>query len=196
MKLNKIDDVWNSANTLFKWRFRLLSSRSFTTMATWRHEISSLFNRLRVFQKSGCASLRYFKIRFLISDSFDSLRKKNKLRIIRKDRKAQPPSWAGIHVPLALCGSYIFTGTLLSRCTVFRSCPEKRTHHESFDLMNRIAISLLMFTNLLIFILVDWKANICFLGFNNLYGVPQRNVSLIQDLDIIPSERPHPLRVF
>ena len=150
MKLNKIDDVWNSANSLFKWRFRLLSSRNFTTMATWRHEISSLFNRLRVFQKSGCAFLRYFKIRFLISDSFDFLRKKNKLRILRKDRKAQPPSWAGIHGPLALCGSYIFTGTLLSRCTVFRSRPEKRTHHESFDLMNPIAISLLMFASPLI----------------------------------------------
>ena len=158
MKLNKIDDVWNSANSLFKWRFRLLSSRSFTTMATWRHEISSLFNRLRVFQKSGCAFLRYFKIRFLISDSFDFLRKKNKLRILRKDRKAQPLSWAGIHGPLALCGSYIFIGTLLSRCTVFRSRPEKRTHHESFDLMNPIAISLLMFTSPLILYFSELKS--------------------------------------
>ena len=158
MKLNKIDDVWNSANSLFKWRFRLLSSRSFTTMATWRHEISSLFNRLRVFQKSGCAFLRYFKIRFLISDSFDFLRKKNKLRILRKDRKAQPLSWAGILRPLALCGSYIFIGTLLSRCTVFRSRPEKRTHHESFDLMNPVAISLLMFTSPLILYFSELKS--------------------------------------
>ena len=155
MKLNKIDDVWNSANSLFKWRFRLLSSRSFTTMATWRHEISSLFNRLRVFQK-------YFKIRFLISDSFDFLRKKNKLRILRKDRKAQPPSWAGIHGPLALSGSYIFTGTLLSRCTVFRSRPEKRTLHESFDLMNPIAISLLMFTSPLILYFSKLKSKYLF----------------------------------
>ena len=152
MKLNKIDDVWNSANSLFKWRFRLLSSRSFTTMATWRHEISSLFNRLRVFQKSGCASLRYFKIRFLISDSFDFLRKKNKLRILRKDRKAQPPSWAGIHRPLALCGS----------CTVFRSRPEKRTHHESFDLMNPITISLLMFASPLILYFSKLKSKYLF----------------------------------
>ena len=158
MKLNKIDDVWNSANSLFKWRFRLLSSRNFATMATWRYEIFSLFNRLRVFEKSGCASLRYFKIRLLISDSFDSLREKNKLRIPRKYRKAQPPSWAGIHCPLALCGSYIFTGTLLSRCTVFSSCPEKRTHHEPFDLMNPIAISLLMFTSPLILYFSELKS--------------------------------------
>ena len=36
MKLNKIYEVWNSANPLFKWRFDLLSSRNFATMATWR----------------------------------------------------------------------------------------------------------------------------------------------------------------
>ena len=39
MKLNKIDEVWNSANPLFKWRFDLLSPRNFATMATWRNEI-------------------------------------------------------------------------------------------------------------------------------------------------------------
>ena len=66
-KLNNIDDVWNSPNPLFKWRFHGLSSRNFATMATWRNNIFSLFKgRLRVFQKSGRVSLGYFKIRFLI----------------------------------------------------------------------------------------------------------------------------------
>ena len=32
VKLNKIDEVWNSANPLFKWRFGLLSSKNFATM--------------------------------------------------------------------------------------------------------------------------------------------------------------------
>ena len=38
MKLNKIDEVWNSANLFFKWRFDSLSSRNFATMATWRND--------------------------------------------------------------------------------------------------------------------------------------------------------------
>ena len=42
MNLDKIDEVWNSANPLFKWRFDLLSSRNFATMATWRKDFSSL----------------------------------------------------------------------------------------------------------------------------------------------------------
>ena len=33
MKLNKIDEVWNSANPHFKWRLGLLSSKNFATMA-------------------------------------------------------------------------------------------------------------------------------------------------------------------
>ena len=37
MKLNKIDEVWKSANSLFEWRFRFV-----TTMATWRNDFSSL----------------------------------------------------------------------------------------------------------------------------------------------------------
>ena len=42
MKLNKANEVWNSANQLFKWRFGLLSSRNFATMATWCNDFSSL----------------------------------------------------------------------------------------------------------------------------------------------------------
>ena len=42
MKLNKIDEVWNSANLLFKWIFGLLSSKNVATMATWRKDFSSL----------------------------------------------------------------------------------------------------------------------------------------------------------
>ena len=34
MKLSKTDEVWNSANSLFKSRLGLLSSRNFATMAT------------------------------------------------------------------------------------------------------------------------------------------------------------------
>ena len=46
MKLNRIDKVWNSANPLFRWRFGLLSSRNFATMATWRNDFSSLLSLL------------------------------------------------------------------------------------------------------------------------------------------------------
>ena len=42
MKLNKIDEVWNNAYPLFKWRFGLLWSRNFATMATWRNDFSLL----------------------------------------------------------------------------------------------------------------------------------------------------------
>ena len=42
MKLNKIDEVWNSANPRFKWHFGLLSSKNFATMATRRNVFSSL----------------------------------------------------------------------------------------------------------------------------------------------------------
>ena len=41
-KLNKINEVWNSANPLFKWLFDLLSSGNFATMATWCNDFSSL----------------------------------------------------------------------------------------------------------------------------------------------------------
>ena len=34
MKLKEIDEVWNSANPLFKRRFGLLLSKNFATMAT------------------------------------------------------------------------------------------------------------------------------------------------------------------
>ena len=39
MKLNKIDEVWNNANPIFKWRFDLLSSRNFATMETCRKRL-------------------------------------------------------------------------------------------------------------------------------------------------------------
>ena len=42
MKLNNIDEVWNSANLLSKWIFGLLSSKNFATMTTWRNDFSSL----------------------------------------------------------------------------------------------------------------------------------------------------------
>ena len=90
----KSDDVWNSANPLFKWRFHGLSSRNFATMVTWRNNISSLFNgRLRVFRKSGRVSLEYFKIRFLISDSFDSQEEKSKLRVLQQSWIMNHESW-------------------------------------------------------------------------------------------------------
>ena len=42
MKLNKIDEVWNSSANPPKYRFGLLSSRNFATMTTWRNDFSSL----------------------------------------------------------------------------------------------------------------------------------------------------------
>ena len=45
MKLNKINEVWNSVNPLFKRCFGLLSSKNFATMATWRNDFSSLYTR-------------------------------------------------------------------------------------------------------------------------------------------------------
>ena len=42
MKLNKIGEVWNSANRLLSDFFVLLSSKNFATMETWRNDFSSL----------------------------------------------------------------------------------------------------------------------------------------------------------
>ena len=42
MKLNKIDEVWNSANRLLRDFFVLLSSKNFATMETWRNDFSFL----------------------------------------------------------------------------------------------------------------------------------------------------------
>ena len=42
MKLNKIGEVWNSANRLLSDFIGLLSSKNFATMATWRNDFSSL----------------------------------------------------------------------------------------------------------------------------------------------------------
>ena len=44
MKLNKIEEVWNSANLLFKWIFGLSLSKNFATMATWRNDFSPLLS--------------------------------------------------------------------------------------------------------------------------------------------------------
>ena len=45
MKLNKIDEVWNSANRISDFN-GLLSSKNFATMATWRKDFSSLLMAL------------------------------------------------------------------------------------------------------------------------------------------------------
>ena len=42
----EIDEVWNSANLLFKWISGLLSSKHFATMVTWRNDFSSLSRRV------------------------------------------------------------------------------------------------------------------------------------------------------
>ena len=43
MKLNKIGEVWNSANRLLSDFIGLMSSKNFATMASWRNDFSSLF---------------------------------------------------------------------------------------------------------------------------------------------------------
>ena len=48
MELNKIDEFWNSANSLFKVISSLLTSRNFVTMVTWRNYFS-LFNYIEKF---------------------------------------------------------------------------------------------------------------------------------------------------
>ena len=45
MNLNKIDEVKNIANPLFKWPFGLLSSRNFATIARWRNDFSLLIQK-------------------------------------------------------------------------------------------------------------------------------------------------------
>ena len=40
IKLNKIDEFWKTVNSLFNDVFGLLSSRNFTSMATWRNDFS------------------------------------------------------------------------------------------------------------------------------------------------------------
>ena len=45
MKLNKIDEIWNSANSPFKWIFSLLSFKNFATMAMWRNDLLLLTNQ-------------------------------------------------------------------------------------------------------------------------------------------------------
>ena len=42
MKLNKVGEVWGSANRLLSDFIGLLSSKHFATMATWRNEFSSV----------------------------------------------------------------------------------------------------------------------------------------------------------
>ena len=62
VKLNAIDEVWKSTNSLFKWIFGSLSSRNFATMATWRKDFSSPLQKKKkenihrhVFQKLACS---------------------------------------------------------------------------------------------------------------------------------------------
>ena len=43
MKLDKIDEVWNSAKSLFKWCFCFVVIRKFCYHATWRNDFSVLF---------------------------------------------------------------------------------------------------------------------------------------------------------
>ena len=52
MKLNKIDEVWKSANPLVSDVFGLLSSRNFATMATWRNELSSQLKTVKKEKKT------------------------------------------------------------------------------------------------------------------------------------------------
>ena len=42
MKMNKIDEVWNSVNLLLKWIFSLLPSKNFSAMAMWRNDFLSI----------------------------------------------------------------------------------------------------------------------------------------------------------
>ena len=42
MKLNKIGEIWNSANRLLSDFIGLLSSKNFATMVMWRNDFSSL----------------------------------------------------------------------------------------------------------------------------------------------------------
>ena len=48
MELNNIDEFWNSANSLFKLIFSLLTSKNFVTIETWRNYFS-LFHYLEKF---------------------------------------------------------------------------------------------------------------------------------------------------
>ena len=64
MKLNKIDDIWKSANLLFKWIFALLSSKNFATMATWRNDFSSLLSE--VHKRCSQFNIKYVHLELLI----------------------------------------------------------------------------------------------------------------------------------
>ena len=45
MKLNKICEVWNSANRLLSDFIGLFLSKTFATMAMWRNDFSSLYGQ-------------------------------------------------------------------------------------------------------------------------------------------------------
>ena len=59
MKLNKIGEVWNSANRLLSDFIGLLSSKNFATMATWRNDFSSLLRRRQKEAHLASTSLIY-----------------------------------------------------------------------------------------------------------------------------------------
>ena len=60
MKLNKIDEVWNSANPLLKFLFGLLSFRNFAPKTTWRNDFSSLLLTLNISEAPTCDISGYF----------------------------------------------------------------------------------------------------------------------------------------
>ena len=56
MKLNKINEVWNSANSLFKWHFQfLLSSRNFASMGKWYNDFSIALIIKPLLASNNCA---------------------------------------------------------------------------------------------------------------------------------------------
>ena len=58
MKLNKIDEVRNTANSLFKWRFLFVVIQKFYYMTTWRNGKIQLKTHL----KSGCILSFFFSV--------------------------------------------------------------------------------------------------------------------------------------
>ena len=62
-KLNEIEinEVWNSANPLFKWCFQFVVTRNFATMAMWQNDFSSLLSW------EGPAFLNLFLVAAMIS---------------------------------------------------------------------------------------------------------------------------------
>ena len=62
MKVNKIGEVWNSANRLLSDFIGLLSSKNFATMATWRNDFSSLYSLIDRMPEKFLEIIRYFAL--------------------------------------------------------------------------------------------------------------------------------------